>query len=112
MAAPVDRYLAHQVRKDLRRKMVFVGGPRQVGKTTLARSLLGKVFRGYLNWDVAEHRERILKRELPPVQFLVFDEIHKYRMWRNYLKALYDAGPGDKRIRSSLPAQWLRRARW
>ncbi len=98
MAAPVDRYLAHQVRKDLRRKMVFVGGPRQVGKTTLARSLLGKAFRGYLNWDVAEHRERILKRELPPVQFLVFDEIHKYRMWRNYLKGLYDAGPGDKRI--------------
>ncbi len=66
----VDRYLSDQVRKDLRRKMVFVGGPRQVGKTTLARSLLGKSARGYLNWDVAEHRERILKRELPPVKFL------------------------------------------
>ena len=27
-----------------------------------------------MNWDVAEHRERILQRELPPVKFLVFDE--------------------------------------
>ena len=97
MAALVDRYLAPQVRKDLRRKMVFVGGPRQVGKTTLARTLLGKETRGYLNWDVAEHRQRILERELPPVEFLVFDEIHKYRKWRNYLKGLYDASPGEKR---------------
>ena len=98
MDAIVDRYLTHQIRQDLSRKMVFVGGPRQVGKTTLARKLLGRATRGYLNWDVAEHRERILKRELPPVKFLVFDEIHKYRKWRNYLKGLYDAGPGDRRI--------------
>ncbi len=28
----------------------------------------------------------------------MFDEIHKYRPWRNYLKGLYDAGPDDKRI--------------
>lgn len=78
--------------------MVFVGGPRQVGKTTLALGLLGRDKRGYLNWDVAEHRERILRRELPPVPFLAFDEIHKYRMWRNYLKGLYDAAPGRRRI--------------
>jgi predicted AAA+ superfamily ATPase len=98
MKSPVGRYLTAQIRSDLRRKMVFVGGPRQVGKTTLARTLLGKGVRGYLNWDVAEHRERILKQELPPVRFLVFDEIHKYRKWRNYLKGLYDASPGDRRI--------------
>src|SRR5438874_7380455 len=46
------RYLAPQVLRDLRRKMVFVSGPRQVGKTTLARSLPGARV-GYLNWDVA-----------------------------------------------------------
>jgi predicted AAA+ superfamily ATPase len=34
------RYLAPQVRRDLERKMVFVAGPRQVGKTT-ALSLAG-----------------------------------------------------------------------
>ena len=47
--------------------------------------------RGYLNWDVAEHRERILRRELPSSRLWVFDEIHKYRHWRNYLKGVYDA---------------------
>ena len=84
------RYLATQVERDLARKMVFVAGPRQVGKTTLARMLSG-AGRGYLNWDVAEDRERILRRELPAAPLWVFDEIHKYRDWRNYLKGVYDA---------------------
>ena len=70
--------------------MVFVAGPRQVGKTTLARSLPGAEV-GYLNWDIAEDRERILRRQLPTAGLWVFDEIHKYRDWRNYLKGLYDA---------------------
>lgn len=70
--------------------MVLVAGPRQVGKTTLARTLPG-ARAGYLNWDVAEDRERILRRELPATAFWVFDEVHKYRDWRNYLKGLYDA---------------------
>lgn len=93
-----ERYLSSQIGRDLRRKMVFLGGPRQVGKTTLARALLGRATRGYLSWDVDEHRERILRRELPPVKFLVLDEIHKYRRWRNFLKGLFDAGPRDRRI--------------
>ena len=86
---PHQRYLVSQIERDLLRKMVFVAGPRQVGKTTLARSLAG-ADRGYLNWDVPEDRERILKRQLPPTLLWVFDEIHKYRLWRNYLKGLYD----------------------
>ena len=45
--------------------MVFVAGPRQVGKTTLALAL-PDARRGYLNWDVAEHRAHILRRGLPP----------------------------------------------
>src|SRR3972149_6880836 len=69
--------------------MVFVGGPRQVGKTTLALSLV-KSGEGYLSWDVPEHRERILKRELPRAETWVFDELNKYRLWRGYLKGLYD----------------------
>ncbi len=85
----MQRYLESQIRKDLGRKMVFLGGPRQVGKTTLALQAAGSK-EGYLNWDVAEHREKILKRELPPSPLLIFDEIHKYRSWRNYLKGLYD----------------------
>lgn len=93
------RYLVPQILRDLDRKMVFVAGPRQVGKTTLALGL-PRAAAGYLNWDVPEHRERILRRELPPVDFWIFDEIHKYRSWRNWLKGVYDAqvpgpsGPG------------------
>ena len=86
------RYLAAQVGQDLTNKMVFVAGPRQVGKTTLGLSL-PRARAGYLNWDVPEHRERILRRELPPQPIWFFDEIHKYRSWRNYLKGLYDSRP-------------------
>jgi len=83
------RYLRPQVESDLARKMVFLGGPRQCGKTFLARQLLaGRT--GYLNWDADEDREKILQRELPDSSLWVFDEIHKYRRWRNYLKGLYD----------------------
>ena len=86
----MDRYIVKSVRNDLNHKMVFVAGPRQVGKTTLARQIVG--VSGYLNWDVAGHRERILKGELPPSRILALDEIHKYRSWRNYIKGLYDGG--------------------
>jgi predicted AAA+ superfamily ATPase len=95
------RYLAAQVEKDLARKMVFVGGARQVGKTTLALQVLdGRP--GYLNWDVPEDRERILTGTLPRSSMLVFDEIHKYRPWRNYLKGLYDAQVSRRRKRRIL----------
>ena len=77
--------------------MVFVAGPRQVGKTTVGLSLPG-ARDGYLNWDIAEHRERILRRELPPGPLWFFDEIHKYRTWRNYLKGLFDSRPVGQQI--------------
>ncbi|MDE0423072.1 MAG: ATP-binding protein [Gammaproteobacteria bacterium] len=91
------RYLASQVQDDLATKMVFVTGPRQVGKTTLALDL-PDARAGYLNWDVAADRERILRRELPATGFWVFDELHKYRPWRNYLKGLYDSRQEGQRI--------------
>src|SRR5258708_38656367 len=90
--ARTTRYLLPQVRRDLQRKMVFVAGPRQVGKTTLAKSLPGATA-GYLNWDVAEHRERILRRELPAGELWIFDEIHKYRSWRGFVKGAVDRRP-------------------
>ncbi len=93
----MDRYLTRQVKADLARKMVFVGGPRQVGKTTLAKRLLGKS-QGFLNWDNDQDRERILRHTLPATRLWVFDELHKYRSWRNYLKGLYDKNAGRHRI--------------
>ncbi len=77
--------------------MVFLGGPRQVGKTTLAKRVIQDL-KGYLNWDIAEHREKILKGELPRSEILIFDELHKYRSWRNYLKGLFDLGPRKRKI--------------
>jgi len=77
--------------------MVFVGGPRQVGKTTLARAILKKTD-GYLNWDVDNDRERILLREWPRASLLVLDEIHKYKDWRNTLKGLYDDVRSKRKI--------------
>lgn len=93
----IARYLTPQIKQDLTRKMVFVGGPRQVGKTTLSKQFLTDP-EGYLNWDVPEHRERILKKELPTTPLLIFDEIHKYRSWRNYLKGIYDVKPANQQI--------------
>lgn len=87
----MERYLRKSVESDLKKKMVFVGGPRQVGKTTLATQILGSQLKNhYLNWDIDEDRERILKGELPSSGTIVFDEIHKYRLWRRLVKGLYD----------------------
>lgn len=92
----MERYLTSQIKRDLDAKMVFLGGPRQVGKTTLARKIFSDP-RVYLNWDIAEDREAILKRQLPAGDVLILDEIHKYRSWRNYLKGLFDASIKSKR---------------
>ncbi len=77
--------------------MVFVAGPRQVGKTTLARSL-PRAGAGYLSWDIAADRDRILRGELPPNRLSIFDEIHKYRGWRGFLKGVYDGRSSGQQI--------------
>ena len=62
------RYIADPCREDLAEKLVFIGGPRQAGKTTLALHLLGATAKhpAYLNWDINSDRGRILQNELPP----------------------------------------------
>jgi uncharacterized protein len=70
--------------------MVFLAGPRQVGKTTVAQQLLEGEIDSYLNWDVPDGRERILKRDYPITELIVFDELHKFKTWKSYLKGLYD----------------------
>ncbi len=83
-----ERYLKSFIKNDLEKKMVFLGGPRQVGKTTLSQSISNKF--SYLNWDEAEHREMILNNKMPVEKLIIFDELHKYRNWRNWLKGKFD----------------------
>ena len=90
-----SRYLDQRIREDLTEKMVFIGGPRQVGKTTFALGLLpgrqDERSPAYLSWDSLEDRQCLLDGRLPSGEKLViFDEIHKYARWRNLLKGLYD----------------------
>lgn len=98
----LDRYLKDEVAAALKRKMAFVGGPRQVGKTTLALSLLGRAaterHAAYLNWDDPKVRPGLRRGELPPNEPLVIlDEVHKYQRWRGLVKGLYDT---EKSFRS------------
>lgn len=92
------RYLQPILDDFLKKKMVFVGGPRQVGKTTMCLSFLSPPTRhslGYLNWDNPTSRKTIKSNLLPPNSVLLFDEIHKYKNWRSLLKGLYDTRPDD-----------------
>lgn len=82
------------VREDLNHKMVFIGGPRQVGKTTYSLSLLSPSIEtnpAYLNWDDIKSKTLIKTGALPEQsKLIIFDEIHKYKKWRNLIKGLYD----------------------
>lgn len=93
----MERYLKKQILNDLKKKMVFVGGPRQVGKTTVSKSL-PNAKSGYMNWDDDEDRERILRREFPTGPLWIFDEIHKFKRWRNFMKGLFDKNRDEKQI--------------
>lgn len=92
-------------------QMVFVGGPRQVGKTTITKCQLSAPSHLYLNWDIDEDRAKILQpssgllsmlashRTLSESEsIIVFDELHKYKNWKNYLKGFYDACQGSHKI--------------
>lgn len=90
LTAELLRFLSEE------KKMAFIAGPRQVGKTTLAKHILSRAGKdgGYFNWDVESHRKAILK---DPESFwagagrIVLDEIHKYPRWKRFLKGLHDA---------------------
>lgn len=88
------RYITHHASEDLKQKMVFIGGPRQVGKTTLALSLLtggNKQHPAYFNWDIPTRRKAMRNGIFPENQkLIILDEIHKYPRWRNLVKGFYD----------------------
>lgn len=84
-------------------QMAFLVGPRQVGKTTIAKKLQSKFDQSlYLNFDSVKDRKKILDgqsfiEDVFPINVLreskplvIFDEIHKHKDWKNYIKGFYD----------------------
>ena len=85
------------------RQMVFLSGPRQVGKTTTSLETSSESpLHYYFNWDNDDHRalfmegphaiakEARLDEVRQSLPILVFDEIHKYRNWKRFLKGFFD----------------------
>eukprot|EP01132_Coremiostelium_polycephalum_P000218 gene218-287_t len=93
-------FLLDQLRKQ--KVMLFLMGARQVGKTTIAQLLADPYTeKAYFNWDVDEHRAQILtgqkfiEKVFPPKRIgvrpvVIFDELHKYKLWKNFIKGFYD----------------------
>ncbi len=96
----MKRYLYNQVLQDLKKKMVFITGPRQVGKTYLAKQIMENFDHPqYLNFDNVDDLRIIQNTSWAlNTDLLVFDEIHKMKNWKNYLKGVYDAKPSNQSI--------------
>jgi predicted AAA+ superfamily ATPase len=111
---------------EIGRQLRFIAGPRQAGKTTLARHILvsGRSENLYFNWDSREVRTAYRKdahffesslrekkpgRELP---WICFDEMHKMPNWKNILKGIYDRFEAEVRfiVTGSARLDWFRRS--
>lgn len=81
-----------KILQDLPKKMVFIVGPRQSGKSWLAKDIAqGFEHTTYLNYDAVEDRKIIKSKSwLPSTELLILDELHKMPKWKNYLKGLFD----------------------
>lgn len=86
-----NRYIHPFITRDLLKKMVFISGPRQSGKTTLVENIINAQRSIYLNWDDIDGRRNILARNWSDEdEVIAFDELHKYSRWKNFLKGTYD----------------------
>ena len=96
----MERLIESFLRRDLSHKMVFLTGPRQAGKTTLALSIAQQFSNAQvLNWDVMTDRRVMLAQSWSPAaSLLVFDELHKMKGWRAWLKGVFDGRTAGQTI--------------
>lgn len=94
---PAARSLQKAVLDDLNKKIILLVGPRQVGKTTFSKNLLESF--EYLNYDADKNKLDIFKQNWDRHKSLViFDEIHKMRNWKQWLKGIYDTSDRKQKI--------------
>lgn len=83
------RSIQKSVLEDLEKKIILLIGPRQVGKTTFSKNLITSY--DYLNFDSAKDKLKIVKQQWDRNKKLViFDEVHKMRHWKKWIKGVYD----------------------
>ena len=102
----IERYVEREFLSllDEYRQMIFLSGPRQVGKTTTVRNISDRLpLSHYLNWDNVAHRQQFLQdtaglaseigldQVTEESMVCLFDELHKYSRWRDFLKGLHDS---------------------
>ncbi len=87
----MKRAISPYIQEFLNKKIVLLSGPRQVGKTTLSKSLYPNA--AYYNYDIPADRKTLRNQNWNHHPSLViFDELHKMKKWKLWLKGIYDAG--------------------
>lgn len=85
----VKRSVTPFINEYLQEKIVLLSGPRQVGKTYLSKNLSQAI--QYFNFDSIESRREMMEKSwLRDGSLVVFDEVHKMRKWKQWLKGIYD----------------------
>jgi hypothetical protein len=96
----MERFQKKAILHDLQKKMVLLAGPRQAGKTTLAKDIAqGFDTSIYLSYDRLQDRKMMIDESwLPSTELIILDEIHKMPEWKNYLKGVYDTKQPHQKI--------------
>jgi predicted AAA+ superfamily ATPase len=87
----MERYLTKAVKETLGDKFILLMGPRQVGKTTLAKSI--DPDGAYYNYDIRKDWKVFHEQDWDySKKLIIFDELHKMKKWKLWLKGIYDSG--------------------
>jgi uncharacterized protein len=85
----MKRLIESYIKKDISRKIILLSGPRQVGKTTLSKMISDDF--DYFNYDLASDRVALIEKSWNRKKDLViFDELHKMKNWKSWIKGVYD----------------------